>query len=87
MADEDFVEFLKKSLMRIGTSYVCCSWQYCSLFKRAMTEIGMPPKAMIIWNKVNPAQNLDKYFKQYEIIFYYGKFGGEKNFERRYMGM
>ena len=43
-----------------------------------MTNLGMPPKAMIIWNKVNPAQHLDKYFKQHEIIFYYGKFGGEK---------
>ena len=43
-----------------------------------MTNIGMAPKAMIIWNKVNPAQHLDKYFKQHEIIFYYGKFGGEK---------
>lgn len=48
------------------------------LFKEAMTNLGMPPKAMIIWNKVNPAQHLDKYFKQHEIIFYYGKFGGEK---------
>ena len=46
----------------------------------------MAPKAMIIWNKVNPAQHLDKYFKQHEIIFYYGKFGGEKTV-RRYMGV
>jgi DNA modification methylase len=33
---------------------------------------------MIIWDKVNPAQHLDKYFKQHEIIFYYGDFGGQK---------
>ena len=78
MSDEDFVEFLEKSIMKCDTAYVCCSWQYEHLFKKAMTNIGMPPKAMIIWNKVNPAQHLDKYFKQHEIIFYYGKFGGEK---------
>ena len=78
MSDEDFVEFLEKSIMKCDTAYVCCSWQYEHLFKKAMTNIGMQPKAMIIWNKVNPAQHLDKYFKQHEIIFYYGKFGGEK---------
>ena len=43
-----------------------------------MKNIGVSPKAMIVWNKVNPAQHLDKYFKQHEIIFYYGKFGGQK---------
>jgi DNA modification methylase len=43
-----------------------------------MTNLGYPPKAMIVWNKVNPAQNLDKYFKQHEIIWYYGEFGGQK---------
>ena len=78
MSDEDFVEFLEKSIMKCDTAYVCCSWQYEHLFKKAMVNIGMQPKAMIIWNKVNPAQHLDKYFKQHEIIFYYGKFGGEK---------
>jgi DNA modification methylase len=33
---------------------------------------------MIVWNKVNPAQHLDKYFKQHEIIWYFGEFGGQK---------
>lgn len=78
MSDDDFINFLSKSIMQCETAYVCCSWQYEHLFKKAMTNLGMPPKAMIIWNKVNPAQHLDKYFKQHEIIFYYGKFGGEK---------
>lgn len=78
MEDNDFIEFLKKSLIPCDTTYVCCSWQYAHLFKEAMTQLQMPPKAMIIWDKVNPAQNLDKYFKQHEIIWYYGKFGGEK---------
>lgn len=78
MEDEDFIDFLQQSIMVCDTAYVCCSWQYEHLFKQAMTNLGMPPKAMIIWNKINPAQHLDKYFKQHEIIFYYGKFGGEK---------
>ena len=78
MEDNEFIEFLKKSLPYCDTAYICCSWQYAHLFKEAMTQLNMPPKAMIIWNKVNPAQNLDKYYKQHEIIWYYGKFGGEK---------
>lgn len=78
MEDDEFIDFLQQSLMLCDTAYVCCSWQYEHLFKKAMTNLGMPPKAMIVWNKVNPAQHLDKYFKQHEIIFYYGKFGGEK---------
>jgi DNA modification methylase len=78
MADEDFVKFLRNSLMGCETMYVCCSWQYAGLFKQAMTDLARAPKAMIVWNKVNPAQHLDKYFKQHEIIFYYGDFGGQK---------
>lgn len=78
MSDEDFVDFLRQSLMGCETMYVCCSWQYAHLFKQAMTDLARAPKAMIVWNKVNPAQHLDKYFKQHEIIFYYGDFGGQK---------
>jgi len=78
MSDVDFADFLRKSLMGCETMYVCCSWQYAHLFKQAMTDLARAPKAMIVWNKVNPAQNLDKYFKQHEIIFYYGDFGGSK---------
>lgn len=78
MSDDDFVEFLKQSIVPCETTYVCCSWQYSYLFKKAMEEIGIPPKAMIVWDKVNPAQNLDKYYKQHELIYYYGKYGGQK---------
>lgn len=78
MSDDDFVDFLRQSLMGCETMYVCCSWQYAHLFKQAMTDLARAPKAMIVWNKVNPAQHLDKYFKQHEIIFYYGDFGGQK---------
>lgn len=78
MPDDEFVEFLKKALIPCETSYVCCSWQYSHLFRRAMEEIGIPPKAMIVWNKIHAAQHLDKYFKQHEIIYYHGPFCGEK---------
>jgi DNA modification methylase len=78
MSDSDFVDFLSESLPGCETMYVCCSWQYAHLFRQAMERIGRKPKAMIVWDKINPAQHLDKYFKQHEIIFYYGDFGGHK---------
>lgn len=78
MDDNTFVDFLTKSLIGCETMYVCCSWQYAHLFRKAMINIARKPKAMIIWDKVNPAQNLDKYYKQHEIIYYYGDFGGQK---------
>ena len=78
MADVDFVDFLTQSLVGCETMYVCCSWQYSHLFREAMERIARKPKAMIVWDKVNPAQHLDKYFKQHEIIWYYGDFGGHK---------
>lgn len=78
MEDSAFKDFLVQSLYSCETMYVCCSWQYAHLFKEAMETIGRKPKAMIVWDKVNPAQHLDKYYKQHEIIFYYGDFGGHK---------
>ena len=78
MEDSAFVDFLIQTLYGCETMYVCCSWHYSHLFREAMEKIGRKPKAMIVWNKVNPAQHLDKYFKQHEIIFYYGDYGGQK---------
>ena len=78
MDDLAFKDFLIQSLYSCETMYVCCSWQYSHLFKEGMEAIGRKPKAMIVWDKVNPAQNLDKYFKQHELIYYYGDFGGHK---------
>ena len=78
MPDTEFVDFLSQSLMGCEVMYVCCSWHYAHLFREAMINIARKPKAMIVWNKVNPAQHLDKYFKQHEIIFYYGDYGGHK---------
>ena len=78
LSENDFVGFLSKALMRCDVMYICCSWQNAQLFKEAMMCIDKPPKAMIVWDKVNPAQHLDKYFKQHELIFYSGEFGGQK---------
>jgi DNA modification methylase len=78
MSDADFIDFLSMSVMGCETMYVCCSWQYSHLFKQAMENIARKPKAMIVWDKINPAQHLDKYYKQHEIIYYYGDFGGSK---------
>jgi hypothetical protein len=76
MSDPDFLDFLRQSIMPCEVMYVCCSWQYAHLFKQAMADIERPAKAMIVWDKVNPAQHLDLYYKQHEIIFYHGPFGG-----------
>ena len=79
MSDEDFTQFIYDALnINSDTFYVCCSWQYSHLFRKAMENLQKPVKAFIVWDKINPAQHLDKYFKQHEIILYYGKFGGEK---------
>ena len=79
MSDTDFIEFLTKSLsIKCDLFYVFCSWQYVSLFMDAMNGIDKPVKSFIVWDKVNPAQNLDKYFKQHELLLYHGKLGGEK---------
>jgi DNA modification methylase len=79
MIDEDFTQFLYDALnINSDTFYVCCSWQYSHLFRKALEDLQKPVKAFIVWDKINPAQHLDKYFKQHEIILYHGKFGGQK---------
>lgn len=78
MNDDEFLDFLRTTLVPCDVMYVCCSWQYAHLFKKAMADLSKPAKAMIVWNKVNPAQNLDLYYKQHEIIFYHGPFGGQR---------
>ena len=79
MSDENFVRFLFNGLnIDCDTFYVCCSWQYSHLFRKALEDLQKPVKSFIVWDKVNPAQHLDKYFKQHEIILYHGKFGGQK---------
>lgn len=79
MLDDDFVQFLYDALnINSDTFYVCCSWQYYHLFREALDKLQKPVKSFIVWNKVNPAQHLDKYFKQHEILLYHGKFGNQK---------
>ncbi len=79
MNDEDFIQFIYDALnIDCETFYVCCSWQYSHLFRKALENLQKPVKSFIVWDKINPAQHLDKYFKQHEIILYHGKFGGEK---------
>jgi DNA modification methylase len=79
MSDEDFTQFLYDALnVNCDTFYVCCSWQYSHLFRNALDNLQKPVKSFIVWDKINPAQHLDKYFKQHEIILYHGKFGGQK---------
>lgn len=78
MSEPDFSDFLLSSIPKAPIMYICCSWKFCNIFKKSMDDIECSPKSMIIWNKVNPARHLDKYFKQHEILFYYGPFGGQK---------
>jgi DNA modification methylase len=79
MSDEDFTQFIYDALnVNSDTFYVCCSWQFSHLFRQAMEDLQKPVKSFIVWDKINPAQHLDKYFKQHEIILYHGKFGGQK---------
>ena len=79
MSDEDFTQFLYDALnINSDTFYVCCSWQYSHLFRKVLEDLQKPVKSFIVWDKINPAQHLDKYFKQHEIILYHGKFGGQK---------
>lgn len=78
MDEKSFLDFLRSTIYPCEVMYVCCSWQYAHLFKQVMSELDRPAKSMIVWDKVNPAQNLDIYFKQHEIIFYHGPFGGQK---------
>lgn len=78
MSDEEFLDFIRQAIAPSEVMYVCCSWQYAALFKRAMADIGRAAKAMIVWDKVHAAQHLDMYYKQHEIIFYHGPFGGRK---------
>ena len=66
MSDEDFTQFLYDALnINCDTFYVCCSWQYSHLFRKALEDLQKPVKSFIVWDKINPAQHLDKYFKQH----------------------
>ncbi len=58
--------------------YICCNWQSIIFIYGALAILERKPKAVIVWDKENRVQNLDKYGKRHEFIVYSGKFGGEK---------
>jgi len=58
--------------------FVCCDWRSLSTMVRAMNEAGLTPKACIVWDKERGVQNLDRYFKQHELVLYFGPYGGQK---------
>ena len=59
MSDEDFTKFLYDALnINSDTFYVCCSWQYSHLFRKALEDLQKPVKSFIVWDKVNPGTTL-----------------------------
>jgi site-specific DNA-methyltransferase (adenine-specific) len=57
--------------------FLCCDWRSLEMMRGALEENGIEPKACIVWDKLHPVQNLDRYGKQYELILYAGPFGGQ----------
>jgi DNA modification methylase len=60
-----------------STVFIACDWRSLESMRKAMRMLGLKEKACIVWDKVNPAQHLDRYFKQHEFILYAGLYGGE----------
>jgi len=76
------VDLVAEAYTGIGISdktpaYFCCDWRSLGWMREAVTKLGLAEKAVIVWDKKNPAQNLDRYFKQHEFILYAGPYGGE----------
>jgi DNA modification methylase len=57
--------------------FLCCDWRSLGMMRQALTKNGVEPKACIVWDKLHPVQNLDRYGKQHELILYAGPYGGE----------
>ena len=58
--------------------FVCCDWRSMQTIINSMEECGIKTKCCIVWDKINPVQNLDRYYKQHEMIIYSGPYGGNK---------
>lgn len=56
--------------------FVCCDWRSLPSMTTAMETAGLTPKSCIVWDKMRPVQNLDRFAKQYELVLYAGPFGG-----------
>jgi len=71
---------IKGFLACIKTSiyFICCDWRSMQTIIDSMEECGIKTKCCIVWDKINPVQNLDRYYKQHEMIIYAGPYGGNK---------
>ena len=52
--------------------YVCFTWRTYSEFDAALENIGLEPKACIVWDKKSIGLGLSNYRPQHEFIFYCG---------------
>lgn len=59
-------------------AYFCCDWRSLEWMRQAVARLGLTEKTVIVWDKKNPAQHLDRYYKQHEFILYAGPYGGQK---------
>lgn len=57
--------------------FICCDWRSLPSMVGAMEAAGLAPKSCIVWDKMRPVQNLDRFAKQHEMVLYAGPFGGE----------
>ncbi len=79
LKDSEFTRLLISAIPSYPkVHYICCNWMSYAPFLKALFSMKIIPKALIVWDKVNPAQNLDKFFKSHEFVIYSGPFGGEK---------
>lgn len=81
--DADPVGLVQDALDRVGLKdgapvYVCCDWRSLGSMRAALKGAGHKEKAVIVWDKRRPAQQLDRYYKQHEFILYAGPYGGQK---------
>jgi DNA modification methylase len=67
-----------KNFVDVKAHFVCCDWRSMSTMLSAMSDVGIIPKACIVWDKMRRVQNLDRFAKQHEFILYAGPYGGEK---------
>lgn len=81
--ESDPSDLVRDALAMLGVStaaphYVCCDWRSAHAMTSALYALGVEPKACIVWDKQHGVQNLDRYFKQHEmIIIYAGPYGGQ----------
>jgi len=75
-AENVIISFLR--LHEIKTGYICCDWRSLPSILKSLDAVSIKYKACIVWDKKRGVQNLDKYYKQHEMIIYWGEYGGHK---------